>query len=153
MSLIYGDPDELDRLATVLDRQAAAVRQATTEQLRRACEADWVSDSAEAYQMLLARKCAEADRVAGGIEHAASALRAHAQRIRELLAAISRIERAVTEWFSAAARKLEELVEAGQLGPVRPPWLDWPYEPSSLPPPGDKRWLDVGRFMRGAGVL
>lgn len=154
MSFHYGSPDELDRLARVLDEQAAAVRQATTDQLRRAREARWVSDSAEAYQNLLAQKCNDAGRAADRIAEAAAILRAHAQRVRELLAAINRIQEAVEDWFTAVGRRLDELVRSGQAGgPVAPPWLSWPYRPGALPEPGDRRWLDVGRFMRNAGVM
>jgi len=153
MGLPYGDPDQLDRLAKVVEGHAAAIRQATTDQLAAAGRARWVSDSAQDYRDLLDAKCREADRAASGLEAAAAVLRTHARQVRQLLAAIDRIERAVTEWFSAVGRKLESLVESGQSGPVAPPWLDWPYHPGSIPPPGDRRWLDVGRFMRSVGVM
>lgn len=155
MRFLYGDPDELDRLARVLRARAAAVRQAAQDQVTHAAAARWVSTSAEAYREQLARRRIEADRAADGLEAAAAALQVHAQEVRDLLASIARIEQEVTDWFSQKARQLVDAVSSvvnrvvhGDL-----PWSGWPYTPQSLPPPGDKRWLDVGQFMRGQGVL
>jgi hypothetical protein len=150
----YGDPDELDRLAKVLVEHAAAVRQATADQLKRAQAASWVSTAADQYKNLLRTKCQQAQRVASEIDAAAAILRGHAQQIRQMLAAIDRIEQAVTDWVSAVARKLEEALQSGAAG-IGAPWLSWPakYQPQSLPPPGDKGWLEVGRFLRSVGVM
>lgn len=151
----YGDPDELDRLAKVLDGHAAAVRRLVADQLNRARTAKWVSPAATSYQNLLLAKYKRADEAADGIEAAAAILRGHAQQIRQLLAAIDRIEQVVKDWVRAVARAVEEAVESGAAVMGPPPWMSWParYQPQALPPPGDKAWLDVGRFMRGAGVL
>jgi hypothetical protein len=151
----YGDPDELDRLAKVLDGHAAAVRQLTADQLSRARTANWVSPAATAYQNLLVAKCRQADEAADGIEAAAAILRGHAEQIRRLLAAIDRIEQVVKDWMRAVARAVEDAVESGAAVMGQPPWMSWPvrYQPQALPPPGDKAWLDVGQFMRRAGVL
>lgn len=151
----YGNPDELERLAKLLDGHAATVRQLTAEQLNRAKTAKWVSPAATAYQNLLTAKYKQAEEAAGGIQAAAAILRGHAQHVRQLLAAIDRIEQVVKDWFRAAANAIEEAVESGAAVMGQPPWASWParFQPQSLPPPGDKAWLEVGQFMRRTGVF
>ncbi len=155
MRFAYGDPDELDRLACKLRSRAADVRTHASDQVRRAGSARWVSDAAEAYRNELAGRCRDADRAAAGLERAATALEAHAQEVRERLATISRIEQQVSDWFSRKAHEVKDAVEGlvRKVSDGEPQWSGWPYTPQSLPPTGDKRWLDVGEFMRRQGVL
>jgi ABC-type transporter Mla subunit MlaD len=155
MRFRYGDPDELDRLAGVLRARAAAVRREAEDQVARAQAVRWVSTSAGLYRQRLAQRRAEADRVAENLEGAAAALRAHAQEVRELLAAIARAEHEVSEWFARTAREVADVVETVVRRVARGdlPWSGWPYTPQTLPPPGDKGWLAAGEFLRGRGVL
>lgn len=155
MGLPYGDPDELDRLAGTLRTRAEEIRQRADDQMTRARAAQWVSVSADAYRDRLAGRRTEAHDTADGLDRAADALVAHAQEVRERIAAIARIEEAVTNWFSRQASELVEGVRSGMQRVVsgEPPWSGWRFTPQSLPPPGDKGWLEVGEFMRGKGLL
>lgn len=155
MDLLYGDPDELDRLAGVLRARADAVRAESDQQVARAQASRWVSVSADAYRDRLAGRRGEAYGVAEGLEEAAAVLVGHAQEIRDRVAAIARIEQEVTDWFGRRATELADVVRSGvrRLVDGELPWSGWPYTPQSLPPRGDKGWLDVGQFMRGKGVL
>ncbi|MEU4692533.1 hypothetical protein [Actinoplanes sp. NPDC023714] len=150
----YGDPDELDRLAAGLRAKAARIRDDAAAHEARGRTARWVSDGATAYREQLARDRAETDRRAEGIEHAAALLVAHADEVRQALAAIARIEKQVTDWFADQKRALTDLA-GGVLRRVtgNVPWVDWPIGPDSLPEPGDVRWLEVGRFMSRQGAL
>jgi hypothetical protein len=152
---LYGDPDELDRLAGLLRSRAAFVRQVTEEQVQRAQTAEWVSVSADSYRERLVRDRRAADRAAEHLEQAAAALQAHAQEIRQLVAAIHHAEEEITDWFAAKTRDLVSTVGSAVNRIVHGdlPWSGWPYTPQSLPPPGDKQWLDASRFMRRQGAL
>lgn len=155
MGLPYGDPDELDRLAGSLRTRAAEVRDRADQQVTRAEAAQWVSVSARAYRDLLARRRTEAYEIADGLTAAAADLAAHAEEVRQRVAAIARIEQEVTDWFGRRAAELTDAIRTGvgRLLDGELPWSGWPYTPRSLPPPGDKGWLDVGDFMRRQGVL
>lgn len=158
MGLPYGDPDELDRLAGVLRARADEVRRRADAQLTEAQAAQWVSISAAAYRDRLAERRAEAHQAADGLEQAADVLVAHAREVRERIAAIARVEEAVTGWFRRQAGEIGEIVDGVRAGVSQalsgePPWAGWRFTPQTLPPPGDKGWLDVGEFMRGKGVL
>jgi hypothetical protein len=152
---LYGDPDELDRLAQWLRSRADVVRRAADEQVRRAQMAEWVSVAANSYRRQLVRDRQAADRAADHLERAAAALHAHAEEIRQLLAAIAKAEKEITHWFAAKTRELVSAVGSAVNRIIHgdAPWSGWPYTPQSLPPPGDKEWLDVGHFMRRQGVL
>lgn len=155
MGLQYGDPDELDRLAGVLRARAEEVRQRADQQVDEARAAQWVSLSATAYRDRVAGKRTAAYDTADGLDRAADVLAGHAQEVRERIAAIARIEEAVTSWFSRQASELVAGVRSGvqQALASAPPWSGWRFTPQSLPPPGDQGWLEVGEFMRGKGVL
>ena len=165
MLSLYGDPDELDRLATELRSDADSVRQQAAAQMNRALTSHWVSVAATTYQDRLADRVAVANAAADSMDEAAAALNAHAQEVREVLARIAAIEEAARRWFGRALDEFQEngIVQgamgiAGRVVDVLdrvlpdPPWLSWPFTPHSLPPAGDLRWLDVGAFLRGQGV-
>lgn len=149
MISLYGDPDELDRLAGVLRARADGVRQAAVDQATRAGAAEWVSVAATAYRERLARARTDADRTAHGLEEAAAALAAHAQVVRERIAAIARIEQEVADWLSrrvdAAADAVGSAVRRLLDGDL-PGW-GGPLPSLPLPPSGDLRWLEVDRLL------
>ena len=155
---LYGDPDELDRLAARLRDRAAHIRDEAATHEVRGQAARWVSDAATAYRERLSRDRAEVERQAAEIEHAAALLDEHAENVRQTLAEIARIEREAREWFVATGRSIADragdVVEAAGRALQRGlPWRNWPVQPDTLPEAGDMRWLEVGRFMRGQGVL
>ena len=158
---MYGDPGELDRLAYRLRRHASEVREHAAEHVRLGQVARWVSSAADSYRDRINRDAVEADRAATDLERAAELLYAHAEEVREKLAEIGRIEQAARTWFEGQARSLmdtaEHVVDAAG-GLVKrivhdPPWRTWPIGPHNLPASGDMRWLEVGGFLRGQGVL
>ncbi|MBF9128573.1 hypothetical protein I0C86_06165 [Plantactinospora sp. S1510] len=157
MSRMYGDPDELDRLAVRLRQRAAEVREQAADHQRRGQAARWVSVSAQAYRDQVGRDRARADRIADELDAVADATVAHAQEVRETIALIARIEEQVTDWFAGAVERLKDLAPlvGGPLlkAAVEAPWAHWPVQPGNLPAPGDRRWLEIGDFMRGRGVL
>ncbi|MDT5035379.1 MAG: hypothetical protein QOE03_564 [Micromonosporaceae bacterium] len=108
---MYGDPDELDRLAGQLRAGAAEVRRHAGDQVRRAQAAHWVSSAAERYRDQLAADRRAADRVADQLERAARQLVTHAQRVRESIARMARYERAATASVGRSARSSVRTVE------------------------------------------
>lgn len=160
----YGDPEELDRLAAQVTAAAAHVREQTGQVRNRAGGTQWQSVSATEFRDRVEQDAAALDRSAQQLDQAAAALRGHAATVRARIAEIQAIERAVTDWMSRELRSLENAAQSllhavtnpGET--VRrllpdPPWHNWPWTPQSLPPPGDKEWLDVGTFLRGQGTL
>ncbi|MBO3736881.1 WXG100 family type VII secretion target [Actinoplanes flavus] len=158
---LYGDPDELDRLAARLREKAARIRDEAATHEARGHAAAWVSDGAAAYRERLSRDRAEVARQAAGIDHAAALLTEHAESVRQIIADIARIERETRQWFVDTGKSLvdraDDLIEAAgrtlRRGLTEPPWVDWPFRPDNLPAAGDVRWLEVGRFLRGEGAL
>jgi chromosome segregation ATPase len=172
-SSLYGDPDELDRIATQLEQRAEEVRSRGGELATKAEATRWKSTAAERCRETIRGDRSDLERAAKRLDEAAALLRRHAQEVRELLASIKRIEEAVVGWFNQAIDRFNRAVERfnaavesafqtmGEVlgaggerpAPPEPPWGSWPYQPGSLPLPGDKEWLDIGEFMRRNGVL
>ncbi|HEV8556456.1 MAG TPA: hypothetical protein VGR06_08685 [Actinophytocola sp.] len=170
---LYGDPDELDRIATQIERRADQVRCHAGEMESKAATTRWRSTSADRCRETIAADRSKLEQAAERMDGAAALLRQHAQALRELLALIKRTEEAVVGWFNQAIDRFNRAVERFQevvegvfekvgevLGvngdrpePPTPPWRNWPYQPGYLPRAGDKAWLDVGEFMRRQGVL
>ena len=150
---IPGDPDELERLADALVARAGQVRQHAADHQRQGYAARWVSSSADGYRDRVAGDTAACDRAASELEQAAAVLRKHAEQVRHVLALIGEFERAVTDWFTRHASWLENAANAVTEAVGLPPWAGWPVGPHNLPGTGDPRWLEVGRFMRGQGVI
>jgi hypothetical protein len=113
---IYGDPDELDRLAGRLRSRADGVRRITDDHVTRGNAAHWQSVSAQTYRDRLVRDGAEAERVAEHLEQAAAALQAHAQEVRDLVAIIERTEHEVSEWLAEKPGKPSALWDLSSTG-------------------------------------
>jgi hypothetical protein len=158
---LYGDPDALDQLAERISSRAGEVRQRAADHARRGETARWVSVAAEDYRVRLRQDRVDADRAADELERAARALHAHAREVRETIARIAEAEREAVAWFDRQARGLADRVEqvvevaggALKRAVLDVPWSGWPYQPGNLPAPGDRGWLDVGRFMRDRGAF
>ncbi|MGC4893889.1 WXG100 family type VII secretion target [Micromonospora sp. DT31] len=152
----YGDPDELDRLASRIAARAQEIRDWRDRHSQRVQAAHWVSTAADAYRKRVHDDGAELGRVADDLERAADLLHAHAQEVRETLARIAAIERAAAEWFERKGHELLNQAEQA-VGALRraitAPWEGWPYRPGTLPPSGDRKWLDVGDLLKSAGAL
>jgi hypothetical protein len=167
----YGNPDELDRLAVQIGRHAADVRTRGSEMDARARAMQWKSVAADRARETVTGDRRQLDETAQRLDEAATLLRRHAQEVRETIAKIKMFEQAVVSWFHSAVRAFDHAVdefdnlvsgiargvvrwvEGGHPEPPTPPWQSWPHQPDNLPPPGDKRWLEVGEFMRKRGVI
>lgn len=159
---MYGNPDELDRLAKQIDQHAEELRRRASDMVSKAAAMQWKSTAADACRNAIGNDRGTLDSVAERLDQAGTALRKHAQEVREKIAEIGRIEHAVTGWFHDRIHDLERVgkgVESGVEhalglgGSAGAPWRSWPHQPGNLPPSGDKAWLDVGDFMRRQGVL
>ena len=168
----YGDPDELDRIAARIEQRATDVRDHGLSMVTQAEAMRWKSIAADRCRETVAGDRTALDKAANGLDEAAAALRRHAQEVRELIAAIKRIAESVVNWFTGAIERFNQAVESfknavkdiaegigdalgfggDQPSPPKPPWEGWRYGPDNLPPPGDKEWLEVGKFMQAQGV-
>lgn len=160
--MFYGDPQDLERHAQVLRHDATELRRQAREQVAHAAGMVWHSLAADACRRQIDADQQRVERVATELDEAAAALTAHADTVRERLAQIAAIERAVRTWFTgqlgAVGDVLESAVDAAgnlvtRVAHRPPPWEGWPVSPYTLPPPGDARWLEIGHFMRQVGVL
>jgi predicted nucleic acid-binding Zn-ribbon protein len=160
---LYGDPAELDRIANDITAQAAQVREHADELDRAAKSMRWKSAAADRCRAVLDDDRTKLEQAAQRMDEAAAKLRRHAQEIRQMVARIDEIAHKVTGWFSTALHDLENAAGkvVGEVGGAlgiggsssAPPWAGWHYGPNSLPPPGHKEWLEVGKFMSAKGVL
>ncbi|MGH3721800.1 MAG: WXG100 family type VII secretion target [Pseudonocardiaceae bacterium] len=167
----YGDPDELDRLAGQIGRHAEDVRTRGSEMDARAGAMRWKSVAADRAREVVTDDHRRLQETAQQLDEAAALLRRHAQEVRETIAKITMFEQAIVGWFNSAitaftkavdefddlvsdiARGVIHWVGGGQPEPPTPPWQGWPHQPDTLPPSGDKLWLEVGEFMRRQGVI
>lgn len=170
---MYGNPDELDRIAGEIEKRAESVRTHGTELTGNARRMQWQSVAAERCRETVEGDKRKLFRTAEDLDGAAAVLRQHAQEVREMIAAIKRIAEAVTGWFKSAIDTFNRAVDAfndavrdiangvaDALGfgggqppqPPQPPWTGWKWGPDNLPPHGDKAWLEVGEYLRGQGV-
>jgi uncharacterized protein YukE len=170
---MYGNPDELDRIAGEIEKRAESVRTRGTEMTDTARRMQWQSVAADRCRETVEGDKRKLFEAAEGLDGAAAVLRRHAQEVREMIAAIKRIAEAVTGWFKSAIDTFNRAVDAfnnavkdiangvadalgfggGQAPqPPQAPWTGWKWGPDNLPPHGDKAWLEVGEYMRGQGV-
>jgi uncharacterized protein YukE len=167
----YGNPDELDYLAVQIERYAEEVRDHASGMDARARAMRWKSVAADRARETVTGDRRNLDETAQHLDEAAALLRRHAQDVRETIAEIEQIERAVTVWFGKAieefnnavaefknlaediARGAVHLITGGPPEPPTEPWQGWPHQPNNLPPSGNKQWLQVGEFMRRQGVI
>lgn len=159
----YGDPDNLDSLASQLRASADEVRRRADEMTSRVHDLHWESTAADGFRRMVGEDATSLVQAAGRLDDAAHQLSLHAQTVRERLARIRAIEQAVTGWFGDQMQHLEELAKdaaralTDPIGTVTrvvqdPPWQNWPWTPHNLPDPGDIAWLEVGDFFRRQGV-
>jgi hypothetical protein len=168
---LYGDPDKLDHLAVQIQRRAGEVRDHASRMDAQARAMRWKSVAANRARGTVTGDRHKLDEAARRLDEAAALLRRHAQKVRETIAMIQRIEQEVIGWFDRAikefnnavaefndlvediARGVVRWVTGEQPKPPKEPWQGWPHQPNNLPPSGDKQWLQVGEFMRKQGVI
>lgn len=155
---MYGDPEELERLARRLRTRAGLVRESAADQVRAGERAHWVSAAGQAYRQVAARDGRDVEAAAERLEAAAAVLARHAEVVRERIAAIAGAEAAVRSWLgdrlrqAEAARDLVARTVTGELDAVvrqlaQDPWAGLPFDPRRLPGPGEAGWLDVHRML------
>ncbi|MFI7589845.1 hypothetical protein ACIB24_22470 [Spongisporangium articulatum] len=143
---MYGDPDELERLAVGIREQAQGVREQAQARLQRSEQATWASSAAEEWRQRVREETTHANTSADTLDEAAQALIAHAAEVRERLAAIAAAEKAVTGWFKDRWNDLERVASTATGDAVR--GIETAAQElrdgwASLPPPGDARWLEL----------
>src|SRR5919198_4669589 len=109
---LYGDPDELDRIAGEIEKQAERVRTRAGELDSRAAAMQWKSVAADRCRETVHGDRTHLDDVAHRMDEAAGLLRQHAQQVRELIALIGRIEDAVVGWFDSAIDRFNRAVDS-----------------------------------------
>jgi uncharacterized protein YukE len=170
---MYGNPDELDRIAGEIEKRAEGVRGRAKEMDDKARGMVWQSVAAERCRETVGADKRQLEKAADGLTEAAASLRRHAQEVRELIAMVKRISEAVVGWFTSAIDRFNRAIDAFNqavrdfangvadvLGfgggqppqPPQPPWTGWKWGPDNLPPAGDKAWLEAGEYLRGQGV-
>jgi uncharacterized protein YukE len=168
---VYGDPARIEQLAQALRTEAGrAAEQAG--RIRTAMDAlAWEGGAADAFRERMRQRIKAAETAQADLNAAADALQRHAERVRELLAEIARLQEAVTGWLNraidaagnAAERAWEAVRDlAGSLagtvvGTVVDiadflPWRNWDFDPTITPPPGHKDWLEFGRRITERGI-
>lgn len=106
----YGDPDELDRLATRLEVSAARVRRRAGSVRETATATHWRGPAADAFHAAVHREVGLLDRAAAELDDAAAAMRRHADRVRHEIARIRAAERAAEALLTAGLSTLERVV-------------------------------------------
>lgn len=109
---MYGNPDELDRIAGEIEKRAESVRARGTEMIDRARAMQWKSVAADRCRDTVESDKRKLFQAAEGLDGAAAALRRHAQEVREMIAAIKRIAETVTGWFKSAIDTFNRAVDA-----------------------------------------
>lgn len=106
----YGDPDELDRLATRLSAAADRVRDRGRAVRASATQARWQGPAADAFHAALGHETQRLDRAAGELDDAAAALHRHAAAVRAEIARLRALERATVGAVAHGLSRLERLV-------------------------------------------
>ena len=160
---MYGDPAKIEQLAVALRTQATRAGE-QADLIRTAVDAvEWRGEAADAFRERMARRIKSCETAQADLTAAADAVQRHAERVRELLAEIARVQEAVTGWLNRAVD------EAGNAavrawGAIRDlggavvdvtgflPWRDWDFDPTITPAPGHRDWLELGGRLRDRGV-
>jgi hypothetical protein len=160
---VYGDPAKIEQLAQALRTEAGrAAEQAG--RVRTAVDAlEWEGSAADAFRERMGQRIKAAETAQADLLAAAEALQRHAERVRELLAEIARLQEAVTGWLdraidaagNAAERAWDAVKDlAGAVVNIADflPWRNWDFDPTNTPPPGHKDWLEFGRRITERGI-
>jgi hypothetical protein len=130
-----GDPDAIEDLAVVVDRQADELWWNGDQVRQRADASSWRAPRADRFRSDMQARQAEAHRLTAELHDIAIQLRALAQSVRGELSVLAGIERQVLHLIS-------EFVPAAGL---ILPWEGTPWSPQHLPRTGDPAWRDVAR--------
>ncbi|MCP2260340.1 hypothetical protein LX15_004053 [Streptoalloteichus tenebrarius] len=157
---MYGDPDKIDELARSLRAQAARAAEQASRVRDAVAAVHWEGQAAAAFRQRMAQRVKACETAQADLLAAAKAVEEHADEVRTLLAEINRLQEAVTGWVNSAidtatglARKAVDAV-GKVVGAVEDhlPWKGWDFDPTKLPAPGHKDWLELGRRISEKGV-
>ena len=163
----YGNPDDLERIASEINGQASHVRDRATELVNKAAAMQWHGIAADRFRELAGEDRDKLNNASSGLDGAADELRKHAQTVRERLALIKKFEETVGDWFHNAVSWFNNAVHDIASGvksvwnhffgseESRPtePWAGLKYDPNNLPEPGHKDWIEVGEYMQKNGKI
>ena len=110
---MIGDPDQLDGLATQLRAYAEEVRVVAGDHVRAGQAAHWVSAAGQEYRDRIWDDRTAAYAAADEMDTAAGLVNAHADAVRERLAAIAAAAAAALEAARETAEDVGEVVVAG----------------------------------------
>ena len=160
---MYGDPAKIEQLAQSLRAEAArAAEQAG--RIRSAVDAlQWDGAAADGFRTRMGGRIKACETAQADLTAAAEALQRHAERVRELLAEIARLQEAAIGWVNRAIDEAGNAAErawnairdlGGAIVDVTDflPWRNWDFDPTIMPPPGHKDWLDFGRRLFERGI-
>ena len=160
---MYGDPDQIDALARAV-RDHAERADEQSHRVRDLCRVlPWTGAAGDAFRIRMARRAAACAGARDDLLAAATALEHHGDEVRALLAEITRLQLAITDWISSAVDGAANLAKrAGETaGDVTDtvtgvddhlPWKGWDFDPRVTPPPGHQDWLELGRRIGERGV-
>ena len=106
----YGDPDQLDRLASTLSTSAADVRVRAAAVRSSAGSARWRGPAANAFHTSVVREAGILGRAADELDDAAAALHRHAEAVRHEITRLLAVEHAAEHLVSAGLRSLGGLL-------------------------------------------
>lgn len=95
----FGDPDALEASARLLDRDADELRRRSREVQRTDGGLGWKGPAAQAFSRTLGEDLGSLLRAAGELEEAATALRRHADEVRERERELRELAESVTGWL------------------------------------------------------
>ena len=107
----YGDPDELDRLATSLAASAERVHDRASAVRASTATTRWRGPAADAFHASVARESKLLERAAAELDDAAAAFHRHADAVRTEIARLLAVERAAQHVVSEGLHRVEHGVE------------------------------------------
>ncbi len=135
MGTSIGEPEALEALAKVCDRQADEIWWNGDMVRRQSDASSWKAPRADRFRLEVAGCQATAHRIATKLHAQAAQLRTIADQLRSELGVLGQIE-----------DKIRQLInEFNPFSGLTPPWSGTPWSPENLPPPFAPKWNDVAQ--------
>lgn len=157
---MYGDPAAIRRLAASVREQAVDVRREADQLVAAGDAVAWQSTAADRMRLRVRDRAADLRASATDLDDAAQRLDEHAAAVEHLVHLIASIEKKVTGLVEGAVGRLESAGKSLLHGAEHLVGLggggdrdeDARLASLTLPPPGDKAWLDVPNSVPGLKV-
>jgi hypothetical protein len=147
---VYGEPDQIRRLATRMRERATDLEIRADQLVGAAQDTHWWSTAGGSMRAHAGDLGAEIRATARAYGVAADKIDAHAQEVEERLALIAAIEERVTSMIAGAVDRLRDFADSVVDGAKDMVGLGDGPDPQderlasyAPPPPGDRAWLDV----------